>query len=80
MFPVRECIKQEDGLAPVLLNFALEYAIKTVQETQVELKLNGTYEYTRMYYTDFTLWKDNTKIIKKCKEALSGAIWKQVYK
>jgi hypothetical protein len=26
------------------LNFALEYAIKKVQETQVQLKLNGTHQ------------------------------------
>ena len=31
MFPIRNGIKQGDALMPLLLNFALEYAIKRVQ-------------------------------------------------
>jgi hypothetical protein len=42
-FPIQNGLKQGDALSPMLFNFVLEYAIRKVQEKQVELKLNGTY-------------------------------------
>ena len=44
MFPIRNGLKQGDGLSPLLFNFYLQYAIKSVQVKQDGLKLNGTHQ------------------------------------
>jgi hypothetical protein len=42
-FLIQYSLNQGDALSPLLFKFALKYSIKKVKETQVALKINGTY-------------------------------------
>jgi hypothetical protein len=56
----------------MLLCFALEYAIRKVQENQVGLEFNQTYQLL-VYADDINLLWDNINPIKKSTEALIDA-------
>jgi hypothetical protein len=60
-------LKRVDALSPLLFNFALEYAIRKIQEYQVGLKLNRTCQLLS-YVEDVNLLGDNIDTINKSTE------------
>jgi hypothetical protein len=72
MLPVQNGLKQADALSPLLFNFALEYAIRRVQENQEGLKLNGTHQLLA-YSDDINTVKENIDTVKKNTDALLDA-------
>jgi hypothetical protein len=63
-FVIQNGLKQGDALSLLLFNFALEYAIRKVQDNQVRLKLNGTHQLLA-YADDVNLLGHNTDTIRK---------------
>jgi hypothetical protein len=71
-FPIQNGLKQGDALSPLFFSFAVEYAIRNVQESQVGLKLNGTHQFLASA-DDVNLLGDNIDIINKNTETLTDA-------
>jgi hypothetical protein len=63
-FSIQNCLKQGDALSPMFYIFALEYAIRKVQENKEGLELNGTHKLL-VQADDVSLLGGSINIIRK---------------
>jgi len=64
-------LKRGDDLSPLIFNFVLEYAIRSVQLNLDGLKLSGTLQ-LMVYAADVNMLGECVKSIKKNTDAFEG--------
>jgi hypothetical protein len=72
LVPIQNGLNQGDALTVPFFKFALEYAIRKVQENQLGMKLNGTHQLLA-YADGVNLLGDDIDTIKKNTETLTDA-------
>jgi hypothetical protein len=72
-FPIHNGLKQGNALSPLLFNFALDYAIRKVQENEVSLELWATSAVGLCRRCDVNLLGDSINTIKENTESVLEA-------
>ena len=72
LFPIKDGFRKGDALSPLLFNFALECAIRSVQVNQGGLKVNGTHQLL-VYADGVNILGGSVHTIKENAEALVSA-------